>query len=67
MMFDIDTSRSYATEENLNKGLTKLALESIPHITVRNRQGRYTAIFPYSRLGDVPAIHVADAGFMVVN
>lgn len=42
---NIDTAKSYATEANLVAGLKKLGLDHEPHMIVRNRAGRFTAIF----------------------
>jgi hypothetical protein len=44
----IDTSKSYATEKNLMKALTKLGLADRNPMVVRNREGRWTAIFSIS-------------------
>lgn len=65
---NIDTAKSYATEENLSKALAKLGLSEKSHIVVRNRAGRFTAIF-YCVLhefnGDVA--YAARAGFKSVG
>jgi hypothetical protein len=42
---NIDTAKSYATEENLMKALKKVGLDEMNPLVVRNRQGRYTAVF----------------------
>jgi hypothetical protein len=51
-VFNIDTAKSYATEANLIAGLKRLQLadgsDEDRFIVVRNRAGRYTAIFPFS-------------------
>lgn len=68
-IIDIDNARSYANEENLNGALTKLGLGEIERITVRNRTGRWTAIFTVSRL-EAKNINLgwpASIGFPVVN
>ena len=46
--FNIDSSKSYATEENLMKALAKLGLADRKPLVVRNREGRFTAIFSVS-------------------
>jgi hypothetical protein len=48
MNMSIDTSKSYATEKNLMKALTKLGLAGRHPMVVRNREGRWTAIFSVS-------------------
>lgn len=48
---DIPTIKTYATRENLVKGLTKLGIANHPHIACRNSEGRWTAIFPQSNFG----------------
>lgn len=49
-MFNINvpTVKSYATKDNLAKGLAKLGVADHPHVVVRNDAGRWTAIFPFS-------------------
>jgi 3-mercaptopyruvate sulfurtransferase SseA len=42
---NIDTARSYTTEDRLVKALSKFGLTEKSHIVVCNRQGRFTAIF----------------------
>lgn len=42
---NIDSAHSYATEESLNRALKRLRLDGHRHIVVRNRAGRFTAIF----------------------
>jgi len=46
--FNIDTAKSYATEENLMKALSKFGLADHKPLVVRNREGRFTAIFSIS-------------------
>jgi hypothetical protein len=48
MELNIDTSKSYATEENLMKALRKLGLADRKPMVVCNRAGRFTAIFSVS-------------------
>lgn len=43
--FDIDNNKSYASEANLMKALEKLGLDKCKPIVVRNRAGRWTAVF----------------------
>jgi hypothetical protein len=78
---NIDNSRSYATEENLNKGTAKVdgilknaedsnnitALSGVRRLVVRNREGRYTAA--YILRGDATgyASCVALHGFLVIG
>ena len=62
----IDDARSYATEENLTKGLTKVGLDTARYLTVCNRTGRFTAIFPLN-WNEIGAGAIAGAGFMVVG
>jgi len=50
-MMNIDTAKSYATEENLMKALAKLGLAELRPMVVRNREGRWTAIFSISLAG----------------
>ena len=66
-MFNIDDAKSYATEENLLKALTRFGLHTAKHIVVRNRAGRFTAIFGYSWNPTVNAGYIAHAGFKVVG
>lgn len=49
-MFNIDNMKSYATEENLVKALTKLGFVNDRHFVVCNRAGRFTAVFPVSNI-----------------
>lgn len=53
-MMDIDTSRNYATEANLEAALAKLGFASHRHVVVCTRNGRFTAIFPASNLNSGP-------------
>jgi hypothetical protein len=56
---DIDTAKSYATEANLIKALEKLGFADKRPMVVRNRAGRYTAIFSLSHSG-------IDGGYIAV-
>lgn len=58
----IDKSKSYISEENLMKALKKLK----PHagyVVVRNKTGRWTAIFSFH----VHGVRMFHAGFMTIN
>lgn len=76
-MMNIDSVyiKSYATRENLVKGLSKLNIEKHRHLVVRNENGRYTAVFPYSNLQNknyFPNLmhygaYYADLGFMTLG
>jgi hypothetical protein len=61
-MLNIDNSRSYATEANLLKAIKKLRVDK-GYVVVKNRQGRWTAIFSYHVHGVRP-VHY---GFMTIN
>jgi len=43
--FKIDESKSYATEANLMKALVKYGLDKENPLVVRNKEGRWTAVF----------------------
>ena len=47
---DIDDARSYVTEANLMEALDKRGLGDMPRVVVRNRAGRFTAIFTHGRV-----------------
>ncbi len=57
----IDDCKSYATEENLEKGLKRLSLDNVTmgervpcrFMKVRNAEGRWTAIFLVSEFFNV--------------
>lgn len=62
----IDNSRSYATHENLEKALVKLGVTRHDRpIAVRTTEGRWTAIFPAPRDGDVTKF--SRLGFMTIG
>lgn len=50
---NIDKSRSYKTEKSLEKALEKYGFDQDRYVIVCNRQGRFTAIFPCPRDGNV--------------
>ena len=70
---DIETSRSYATEANLEAALKKVGFFKHRHLVVYNRDGRCTAIFPvsnvttneYGQAGNV--MLYANRGFMTLG
>ncbi len=66
--FSIDTCRSYSTEANLIKGLNKLfnKEEIYRAMVVKNREGRFTAIFPVSA-ADGYLGRFAQHGFMTIG
>ena len=49
---DINTAKSYATKENLNKALVKAGIDDHRHLVVSNDKGRFTAIFPFTNIKD---------------
>lgn len=62
--FDSATVRSYATEENLQKALTKYGFQQARHIIVKTEDNRWTAIFAASNFRDGGYVGVfADKGF----
>lgn len=69
-LMNIDTSRSYATEANLLKALQQLGLAGMRPLVVRNREGRWTAVFGLhlsgmAKSGDVMA--AASHGFKTID
>lgn len=66
---NIDHSKSYATEIALELALKKLGVEKLPNgefpglVVVRNRTGRWTAVFSFAIHGAAPAHN----GFMTLN
>lgn len=64
---NIDKSKSYATEENLMVALKKFGLDVCRPLVVRNREGRWTAIFGYSASGHSNPFSIARCGFTVIN
>ena len=65
--FNIDNSKSYATEQNLLKALEKLGFIDDRFVVVCNRQGRFTAVFGFSNITDGDATRYARHGFMTIN
>lgn len=70
-MLNIDTCKSYATEENLNKALVKLGFDKHQPLIVCNREGRFTAVFGFDNSGlKTKGGYVgvyANAGFMMID
>lgn len=66
-IYNIDTAASYATEDNLLKAIKKKLGDNVRFMVVRNRAGRYTAIFSASMNNHIMPIHIANAGFKVFN
>jgi hypothetical protein len=64
---NIDNCKSYATEENLMVALRKVGLDICKPIVVRNREGRWTAVFGYELSGRVNPPAIAHLGFMIIN
>jgi hypothetical protein len=67
---NIDTSKSYATEENLTKALKRSGLDGLRPLIVLNRAGRYTAVFGLhisglAQNGNITA--AARHGFMTID
>jgi len=63
---NIDNARNYATERTLVKALEKRGLNDFDPIVVRNRAGRWTAIFSIARVGH-DAMIIPHHGFILVN
>ncbi len=68
-MTNIDQQKSYSSERNLYIALVKHGLNAADPIIVRNREGRWTAIFTVARLnrGGFPLIAPCHRGFLIVN
>jgi hypothetical protein len=66
MKMNIDNAKSYATEANLIAALTKLGFATDRFVVVRNREGRFTAIFPASA-ADGYLGRFASAGFLTLG
>ena len=64
---DINTSKSYATKENLVKALIKLDFANDRYVVVCNEAGRFTAIFPLSNIQDGNVCRYANLGFMTLG
>lgn len=70
MDLNIDTAKSYATEANLLKALGPMLREKTKYVIVRNRAGRWTAIFPLGLNREFLGGNVtffANKGFMTVS
>lgn len=61
-MFNLDKSKSYATEENLIKALKKLHVQN-GYVVCKNKNNRWTAVFSYH----VHGVRMAHLGFMTIN
>ena len=66
MRNEIDHARSYNTEVALRQRLEQHSLVKYYPIIVRNRAGRFTAIFSAARIHDGNAFRVAEIGFKVI-
>ena len=66
---NIDDSKSYATETGLELALEKIGVKKMPNgefpglVVVRNRTGRWTAVFSFA----VHGVQPAHLGFMTLN
>ena len=66
-MLNIDNAKSFATEANLMKALERAGLANARPLIVRNREGRWTAIFGAALSGMVNPASIAHTGFMVLS
>ena len=68
-LINIDAARSYATEANLMKALTKLNFVNADYQIVCNSQGRFTAVFFGAKgyLGSLNLSRYSSKGFMTVS
>lgn len=71
MDLSIDNAKSFASEANLIKALTKLSFINDRPLIVRNREGRWTAVFGFDnsglkKQGGYVGVY-ADAGFMTID
>lgn len=66
---NIDTSRSYATEENLMKALERYGMKEASPLIVCNRLGRFTAVFTAGMLTrkNFPLASAATFGFLTID
>jgi hypothetical protein len=65
---NIDKCKSYAKEETLAAKLADLGIDDYRHLVVRNREGRWTAVFPISQSRDIlDCMAPAHMGFMVIG
>jgi hypothetical protein len=66
-MMNIDDAKSYATEANLQKKIDRILRKGDRYIIVRNRLGRWTAIFPASNFRDGGYVaYYASHGFITI-
>ena len=67
--FKIDDHLSYATEERLATTLKRLEFRAARWFVVRNREGRYTAIFPmgWNEHDGVELAVISEFGFLVIE
>lgn len=63
---NIDECKSYATEQRLTAYLKKYGLEKFRPVVVRNRDGRWTAVFGAGFCNGC-ILMVAASGFMVLG
>ncbi|HXQ36084.1 MAG TPA: hypothetical protein VN843_18865 [Anaerolineales bacterium] len=61
---NIDNAKSYASEETLMKALQKHGLDKMRPIIVRNREGRFTAIFGLHLSGMAQTGNVTFAAYL---
>lgn len=66
-MMNIDTSRSYTKEAKLHEAVRMYFKGDGRYMTVCNRQGRFTAIFPIAWNKNLMPVWIAQRGFMVVG
>jgi hypothetical protein len=68
MLNDWSCTKSYATQENLEKALNKANLADCLPLAVRTPEGRWTAIFALGQLPkDMSPMTPAWAGFKVLG
>ena len=67
MTFNIDNSKSYKTEKNLERALDRDGLHDFRRLVVCNRAGRFTAIFPLAWNEQCNAGLIAHLGYFVVG
>jgi hypothetical protein len=66
-MTSIDNAKSYATEKNLTAAVTKVFGDDVKYMIVRNREGRWCALFPYSWNPELNVGAIIHNGFMVIG
>lgn len=64
---EIDTLRSYATKDNLQKGLERLKVDQHFHLKVCLSNGRWTAVFPGSNIQGGYVLLYSSMGFFTVG